>query len=235
MSSSNKHSLFNQPDMMELFSAAINRVSTWALIFSNLSIIFFAVVDGVGIMEILWIYWIQSVIIGIFNFIKILSLKEFSTESFTQGNKPVPETTAAKISTAIFFLFHYGFFHVIYAVFLSTGLNIISGSENVSGKSTYIIYAAVIFLINYIIEFFYYLREREPKPNLGKMMFSPYVRIIPMHITIIFAGFVGMGGMFFSLESGLVVIVFFTLLKTFIDVISHNTEALGTSAGKPAL
>lgn len=228
MSSENKISLLNQLDLKELFVTAIGKVSTWVLIFSNLSIIFFAVADGIGILEILWIYWIQSVIIGVFNFIKILSLKEFSTEGFTQGNKQVPETTAAKISTAFFFLFHYGFFHLVYAIFLSTGLNMLSGSNIHNSKSTYLIYAALIFLLNYIIEFIYYLRERELKPDLGKMMFAPYTRIIPMHITIIFAGFVGIGGMFFSIESGLTVIIFFTLLKTLVDVISHNTETLNT-------
>lgn len=214
---------------MELFSFAIGRVSTWALIISNFSIVFFAVVDGVGILEILWIYWIQSVIIGIFNFIKILSLKRFSTEGFTQGNKQVGETTAAKISTAFFFLFHYGFFHVVYAVFLSTGLNLFSGDQPVRSNFNYLFYATIIFVINYVIELIYYFREREERPNLGRMMFAPYTRIIPMHITIIFSGFVGMGGMFFSLDSGLAVIIFFTLLKTFVDVISHNTDILNTS------
>jgi hypothetical protein len=63
-------------------------------VFSNLLVIVFAVVDNLSAREVLWMYWFQSVIIGIFNFIKILSLKEFSTEGFKQGNKPVPNTKA---------------------------------------------------------------------------------------------------------------------------------------------
>lgn len=232
MSSGNKISLFNQIDIIEFFTTAFTRVSTWVLIFSNLSIIFFAVIDGISILEILWIYWIQSVIIGIFNFVKILSLKDFSTEGLKANNKPVPESKAGKISTGVFFLVHYGFFHFVYAVFLASGLPMMFNTKEESIFSSYFIYAGIIFLTNYIIEFFYYFKEREPKPNLGKMMFAPYARIIPMHITIIFAGFVTTGGAIFSLESGLLVIIFFTLIKTFIDVISHNTALLSKVSHK---
>lgn len=229
MSSENKISLFSQNDIIELFTSAFRKVSTWSLIISNLSIILFAIIDGIGILEILWIYWIQSVIIGIFNFLKMITLKDFSTEGLKQGSKPVPETTASKFSTSIFFLFHYGFFHFIYAIFLSSALPEFFGSGSRNGSSNYIVYSAVIFFINYTIEFIYYLKEREPRPNLGNMMFSPYGRIIPMHLTIIFGGFVGMGGSLLSLDGGLALIIFFTLLKTIIDVISHNAGALTSS------
>jgi hypothetical protein len=229
MSSPNKISLFSQIDIIELATIAFRKVSTWVLVISNLSIIFFAVVDGIGLFQILWIYWIQSVIIGIFNFIKIISLKEFSTEGLKQGSKPVEESTAAKFSIAIFFLIHYGIFHFVYAVFLSSGLPALFGSGSETAGSTYIYYATLIFIINYTIEFIYYLSEREPRPNLGKMMSAPYIRIIPMHLTIILGGFIGMGSAVFSLDAGMTLIIVFTLLKTFIDVVSHNTDSLNSA------
>lgn len=229
MSSEDKISLFNQIDIIELLKSAFKKVSTWVLIISNLSIIFFAVVDGIGLLQILWIYWIQSVIIGVFNFIKIISLKEFSTEGLKQGSKPVEETKVAKFSIAFFFLFHYGIFHFVYALFLSSGLPALFGSGSGKAGSTYIYYATLIFLINYTIEFIYYLKEREPRPNLAKMMAAPYTRIIPMHLTIILGGFIGMGSVVFSLDAGITLIIFFTLIKTCIDVVSHNTESLNSA------
>lgn len=229
MNRNNKRSIFKQEVIVELLANALGKISTWVLIISNFSIIIFTIADDIGLLQILWIYWIQSVIIGVFNFIKITSLKEFSTEGFKQGGKRVPETSSAKYSTAFFFLFHYGLFHLVYAVFLSSGLKIFFGSNNTDTGPTYIYYAAIIFLINYIIEFIYYLRERESRPNLGKTMFTPYIRIIPMHLTIILGGFFGMIGTFFSLDTGLSLIVFFTLLKTFIDIVTHNIDLLNST------
>ena len=103
--------------------------TTWIIIFSNLIVMFFAVVDQLTPIEVLWIYWIQSVIIGVFNFIKIISLKEFTTTGFRRGGSELQPTKAAKISTAIFFLIHYGFFHFVYAMFLG-GFSGISKSDS---------------------------------------------------------------------------------------------------------
>ena len=82
------------------------KTSTLSLIFSNLLVVFFAIVDGISANEVLWIYWSQSVIIGIFNFINMITLKEFSTEGFKQGKKQMLPTRATAISSAVFFLFH---------------------------------------------------------------------------------------------------------------------------------
>ncbi|MBK7501035.1 MAG: hypothetical protein IPI19_18645 [Ignavibacteriales bacterium] len=79
--------------LSELWSQVdFSKTSTLSLIFSNLLVIFFAIVDGISANEVLWIYWSQSVIIGIFNFIKMITLKDFSTEGFKQGkNKCFPQ------------------------------------------------------------------------------------------------------------------------------------------------
>ena len=121
------------------------KFSTLSLIFSNLLVIVFAVVDNLSALDILWIYWTQSVIIGIFNFIKILSLREFSTEGFRQGNKQVLPTRGTKISTAIFFLFHYGFFHVIYAVFLGGFSNFMNTGARWKRKQFYLLCCIYFF------------------------------------------------------------------------------------------
>ena len=60
------------------------------------------------------------------------------------------------------------------------------------------------------------------KPNLGTLMFLPYLRILPMHLTIIF----GMiGGSTFS-------ILFFMSLKTAADVLLDKLDR--RPAGKMA-
>ena len=69
------------------------------------------------------IYWGQSIIIGFYNFIKILNLKNFTTENFKINGQTVEPNNATKYKTAIFFVFHYGLFHVAYLSFI---LNVFS-------------------------------------------------------------------------------------------------------------
>ena len=200
------------------------KLSTLSLIFSNVLVIIFAIIDNLSALDVLWIYWSQSVIIGIFNFIKIITLKEFSTEGFKQGNKQVLPTKSAKISTAFFFLFHYGFFHVVYAVFLGGFSNFMRNGTN-GNETNFIFYAATTFFISYLIEFINSRKEeQEVLPNLGKLMFAPYARIIPMHLTIILGGFIGAAGSFFSADTNLAIIVLFTSIKTVVDLITHSAD-----------
>ena len=209
----------------ELWSKVdFSKPSTLSLIFSNLLVIFFAIVDGISANEVLWIYWSQSVIIGIFNFIKMITLKEFSTEGFKQGKKQMLPTRATAISSAVFFLFHYGFFHLIYAVFLGAFSNF-SHSNGSSSGTKYFLLSAGMFFISYLIEFINSRKEQtEELPNIGVIMFAPYARIIPMHLTIIFGGFIGAAGSIFSTNTNLIVIVLFIGIKTIVDLISHSID-----------
>lgn len=187
-------------------------------------VIFFAIVDGISANQVLWIYWSQSVIIGIFNFIRMITLKNFSTEGFRQGNKQVLPTKATAISSGVFFLFHYGFFHLIYAVFLGS-FSSISNSDNNTHDVKFIFVSSGIFLVSYLIEFLNSKKEDSNElPNIGLIMFAPYARIIPMHLTIILGGFIGAAGSFFSSNTNVAVIVLFVSLKTIVDLITHSVD-----------
>lgn len=187
-------------------------------------VIFFAIVDGISANQVLWIYWSQSVIIGIFNFIRMITLKNFSTEGFRQGNKQVLPTKATAISSGVFFLFHYGFFHLIYAVFLGS-FSSISNSGNNTHDVKFIFVSSGIFLVSYLIEFLNSKKEDSNElPNIGLIMFAPYARIIPMHLTIILGGFIGAAGSFFSSNTNVAVIVLFVSLKTIVDLITHSVD-----------
>lgn len=202
-----------------------SKTSTKMIIISNLLVIIFAVIDRLSAVEVLWIYWIQSVLIGVFNFIKILSLKEFTTTGFRRGKgKEVPPTNAAKISTAIFFLLHYGFFHFVYAVFLG-GFSRINTSQSGNSGINYLLYTSLIFFISYLIEFIQSSRSQAGEvQNLGVIMFAPYFRIIPMHITIILGGFFSILGSAFSMNLDLVIIILFVGIKTFVELLTSAVD-----------
>jgi hypothetical protein len=129
---------------------------------------------------------------------------------------PVEPTTSTKIQTAVFFLIHYGFFHLIYASFLSSKF----------GKASFLQALAVIgiFVIYQGFSFFYNRKwDAKKRPNIGTMMFFPYARIIPMHLTIFFAG--SRWGQHLALPV-------FLFLKLLADVIMHIVESKGFSGSK---
>lgn len=190
--------------------------SLWLLLFSNSVTIFFAVKDDWSLLTIGWIYWFQSIIIGFFNFIRILQLKEFSTTGFTINNQPTKPTQSTKITTAFFFLAHYGFFHFVYLIFLLIGFH---NFDAIGGVKIYVVdiksifLIALLFFINHFFSYIYNKPRDTKKQNIGTLMFYPYARIIPMQFTIGIGAFLGQA-----------ILPFFLILKTFADVVMHTVE-----------
>jgi hypothetical protein len=184
--------------------------STISLIISNLVVIVLAIIQNWELGTVLWVYWSQSVIIGVFNFFRIVYLKNFSTENFTIADRPVQPTEGTKLFTAFFFAFHYGFFHFVYAGFL--GVDFLFRHSEISLMS--VLFGGGIFAINHFFSFQHNRANDERiKQNIGKLMFSPYFRIIPMHIFLVLGGI-----------SGGVGLVFFLILKGVADVIGHVSK-----------
>lgn len=182
------------------------------LIVSNLLTIVLAVYQKWNLSEVMWIYWGQSVIIGYFNYRRILDLRQFSTSGFRINNKPAEPTRKAQKSTANFFALHYGFFHLIYMVFLVNQTKSITRTWVL-----FIIICTVMFLFNHRFSYLHNTeRDMHRTPNIGTIMFFPYLRIIPMHLTII----IGQG---FTKGSSKGLILFLGL-KTLADLVMHMIE-----------
>jgi hypothetical protein len=190
--------------------------SAKVLILSNAITIVLAVAFNWNFFVILWTFWIQSVLIGIFNFFRIITLKNFSVEGFRISGFQTNKTAFTKIFAAFFFAFHYGFFHLIYAVFLGV---FTFASKSLSFSDVFFIFfAGLIFFFNHLFSFFYF-KNKEKTWRLKTIFFFPYARIIPMHLIIIF------GGPFLALGMASVpLLVGFLLLKTGADVIMHFIE-----------
>ena len=59
-------------------------------------------------------------------------------------------------------------------------------------------------------------RDSQRVPNIGTLMFFPYARIVPMHLTILLAA--SLGG------NSITALLVFLALKTIADVIMHMVE-----------
>ncbi|MBI4052620.1 MAG: hypothetical protein HY394_01110 [Candidatus Diapherotrites archaeon] len=197
--------------------------TTVTLLASNIFTIFLALTEGWSLALVLWVYWLQSVIIGFFQFLKILSLEEFSSDGVSFNGVPVQPTTRTKISVAFFFALHYGFFHLVYAVFLASFFlfqDFSGSSAQAQSQDLFFFFlAAAAFFINHLFSFLHFRNAASAeKPNIGAVMFAPYARIIPMHLTIIF------GGVLIATGQAKSALLLFLLLKTGADLAMHLFE-----------
>lgn len=204
--------------------------SVWLLLASNLLTIYFAATGGISLIIVLWIYWFQSVIIGIFNFVRILELKDFSTKDGRIGGKTLEPSSGLKIGMAFFFAFHYGFFHIGYFMFLIFGLPMAALLAKFDGTPAdtemfvsagpwVVLIAAGAFFVNHLFSYLYNRKKEIKGQNLGTVMTYPYLRILPMHLICVF-------GLFTS--GGLMI---FLVLKTIADVVMHTIEHRKFRAG----
>jgi hypothetical protein len=155
-----------------------------------------------GFGNIIWIYWAQSVIVGIFNFIDLLTIKNYNSENFKINDKPI--TASSKRATAWFFLFHYGMFHFGYMIFLAIRYHsALDGMMILLGAAAFFLQSLMDFRQKKII-------ESTVKLSLGSIFFLPYLRIVPMHLTILIPAFLG-------LQPALI----FVLLKMCADVVLY--------------
>lgn len=192
----------------KILKKLLSDASTWILIASNAIVIFYAVKEQWNISIMLWIYWWQSVIIGIFTIAKILSLGEYSTKGVTFQDKPVEPARSTKFRAAGFFAIHYGFFHFFYALML---LSLMKKVQDIK----FVFLTTVLFFTTHLFSFLYNRKEDAKRLQyLGVVMGLPYARILPMHVIVIAGGFL------FPMISLFV----FLVLKAFADVIMHIVE-----------
>ena len=164
---------------------------------------------GWRLVDMMLVFWLQSIVIGVSNVFRILALDKFSTENFKINNRSVQPTPAVKRQTAGFFAMHFGFFHLIYFMFLMTGN---FGDPRLDWD---ILLCGVAFVVSHAYSYRYHVAmDRKGTPNIGTLMFLPYARVLPMHLTIILG----------SMAPNTFGIVLFGVLKTAADAVMHQVE-----------
>ena len=187
----------------------------WGILASNLLTLVVAFVFHWDVRDLLWPYWMQSVVIGAFAARRMFVLQRFDVEGVSINDQPATESTQTRHSTVLFFIVHYGFFHFGYLVFLWTGW-MEKGSAVTSLDKLGIAVLALSFLWSHWQSHREHVQaDLAGRPNIGKLMFLPYLRIIPMHIVILFGAAKGGG-------AGMVLL--FVVLKTLADLGMHRLE-----------
>ncbi len=201
---------------LKISPAEFKRISVIAIIITNLIPIYGVLFMGWQVFPVIFLYWIENVIIGISNVLKMLLSSPGS-----------PGQWVAKFFMIPFFCVHYGMFTLVHGIFIlvffggymksgspmpgiSDLLNLI-GSLQIGGAVLALMLShTVSFITNYIGNGEY------KQASLSDLMAQPYGRVIILHLTIMIGGFLMM-----ALGSPVVGLVFLIVLKTFIDIKTH--------------
>lgn len=185
-----------------MFKKYFSNPSFLFLLAGNLYCIWYYENHTNGFVTVVWIYWLQSIIIGFFNFLDLLTIKNYDAADFKMNDAPV--TSKNQGCMAWFFLVHYGFFHLGYCVFLLVDFGISRVDKN------FLLLGVAAFFFESLWGFVRQKRlEREVRLGIGTIFILPYLRIIPMHLTIIIPQFTG-------IQPSLV----FLILKMIADILS---------------
>jgi hypothetical protein len=202
------------------------------LFYSSSTLIIINLIPIIGVLFMGWnsatlilAYWIESAIIGFFTILKMRKAKNLGKppKNIRFNKRPLDVEKMGRSGTIFFFLFHYGLFmfvHLIFLlVFITQGIgNITRPVSSLSFITNLLIFSIVIFishLQSYIINFIG--QQEYKKKTVAQLFTTPYKRIIPMHIAIIFGAFL------------LPTAILLVILKTVIDLFSHINEHKNTN------
>jgi hypothetical protein len=198
-----------------------------ALIITNIIGIIIAVVLNFNFATVVWIYFIESVLIGVF------TLFTFITRGIRTGAK---KGILGYAWVSIFFIISYGFIHFMYFAALSY-ITLFSNATAIEAFDLdlshlgYILLTSGILFLSHGFSFFKNVilkASEDEKPesiqNVKKIFESvnrPFYRVIPIHIIIMISGF---GAIFIPVVAHTVLLVVFMGVKAYADLYAHQKK-----------
>lgn len=179
--------------------------STRNLLLSNAATVVAALFFRWDVGQLLWPYWIQSVIVGWYARKRIANLPDAGAGDAAAGKQTDSEGESGTMSFALFFALHYGFFHLLYAGFLHE-MHPVSGAR----EALVLLACGASFALSQRATYAaQHAADLRRPPAVGALMALPYLRVVPMHLAILVgANFSGTGAL-----------LFFAALKTAADVL----------------
>lgn len=192
--------------------------SLLSLVAFNLYFIWYYHQHRQGFATLVFIYWFQSVIIGVFTFVQLLRMPAHQSIAVTydDGNGQLTDKQSSGCN-AFFFMVHFGGFHLAYLAVIFSKFD---GGVDVN----FLLLSMGIVLLSELMDFVKKWKiVQTGQLHSGTLLSLPYLRIIPMHLMIFGAAF-----------SNLSDITIFLVLKMVADVsMSLLTNHLYFRSSKP--
>lgn len=200
-------------EIVKASAPGFDRGDAIGIVVGNLLVLGIALWQQLPAACIVWPYWFQSVVIGVFHRRRILALQHFNTEGFTSNGRAVPVNEQGKRDTALFFAIHYGFFHFMFGAFLLA----LAFPSTTDWK--WIAFGAATFALQLALTQRARLAaDAQCDINLGAMLFLPYIRVLPIAA--------GIGVVGYLHDRPAMLLAGFGLLKTGADVLMAWCESL---------
>ena len=175
-----------QPSWSDFLYTLLRSPAMLAVLASNVLILLIIPINKQNALNLVWVYWVQSVLLGLLHVLKLL------VYDFPKPDRELEPNDIEgwpRIGAALFFLIHYGFFHMAYVFFI--------GGTGVDWEM--VMKAASIFAAQMLLSAIFHYRDESGKMEMGKLFMQPYTRIIPIHIAIILGGIMGSVAVFLFL------------------------------------
>lgn len=207
-------------------SHILQKPSVLALLLANLLPLYLVITGQWSLAQVLLLFWLENVIIGGLNVIKILT-------SVQGGMRGIP----GRLFTAAFFTVHYGMFtlgHGVIIISLFAEQQLPDGIELSPDMVPFIIeyfglaLAGLLLLGSHTVSLVmnYYLGGEYRRLTAGDLMGKPYGRVIILHVTVLVGGLIAQ-----AMGQPLAALVFLVVLKIIVDVASHRREHKALDAG----
>jgi hypothetical protein len=185
-----------------------------SLIFVNLIPVYGVLCLHWELFYILFLYWLESAIVGFFTILKIIKAEGKGPSNFQINNESAKQYSKGFV--VCFFIIHYGIFMAAHGVFI-----FVLFKPKVFYPQDVLLAFIFLFISHGISYIFNFLGKGEYKEtSFTQQMMQPYGRILVMHITVILAGFAIVK---FSI-AGPIALVVMVMLKTGIDLGAHLAE-----------
>ncbi|WP_347175494.1 DUF6498-containing protein [Polaribacter uvawellassae] len=216
--------------LKNIFYPTLQNAFVWISALYLFILLFIGIADA---MVIVFAYFLETIIIGVFNVLKL-----FLTIRFSKKENKNPDMGISGFGLIFFFMFHYGFFVAIQSIF---GFSLFSFGDNGLIKEPFYIFdnyaiilnlegikyalPAIIFMHFGKFIFDFLKNKKYLKFSSDDIMIKPYVRVFIQQFVVIIAFFF----MVFD-EAGIIaaflLITFRLIIDLILEAIKENSKTL---------
>lgn len=191
--------------------------SLLVLLVANALPIVGVLVLGWTVFPLVLLYWLENVIVGGFNVAKLVL-----------AQPRAPAYWAGKLFLVPFFVVHFGGFTFVHGVLVlalfgpkGTQAFDLLGTVPTAIRANHLGWAVVTLVLSHGFSFYWnYVRNGEyRRASLNALMGQPYGRVLVLHFTVLFGGWIIM-----ATGAPLLALVLLVLIKTAADAHAHKAE-----------